>query len=165
MRFVCFRYNKHTHIGIWCNGSTIDFDSISLCSNHSIPAISNSKSKIVFKGVVIAKLKKWDMVTDTNLYLLNHKLPMIEPELTYDKYYDGHFVGKATCSKDDNFDLEIGMRIARNRALHKYYYEKCLLMIKMTNIWKTRISCLEKYGLHMEDKLFKIFDGLKEDKV
>ena len=117
------------------------------------------------KGVIIAKLKKWDMVTDTNLYLLNHKLPMIEPELTYDKYYDGHFVGKATCSKDDNFDLEIGMRIARNRALHKYYYEKCLLMIKMTNIWKTRISCLEKYGLHMEDKLFKIFDGLKEDKV
>ena len=26
------------------------------------------------KGVVIAKLKKWDMVTDTNLYLLNHYL-------------------------------------------------------------------------------------------
>lgn len=117
------------------------------------------------KGVVIAKLKKWDMVTDTNMYLLNHKLPTIEPELTYDKYYDGHFVGKATCSKDDNFDLETGMRIARNRALHKYYYEKCILMIKMTNIWETRISCLEKYGLHMNDKLAKIGNSLKEDKV
>lgn len=117
------------------------------------------------KGVVTAKLKKWDMVTDTNLYLLNHKLPTIEPELTYDKYYDGHFVGKATCSKNDNFDLETGMRIARNRALHKYYYEKCILMIKMTNIWKTRISCLEKYGLHMNDKLAKIGNSLKEYKA
>ena len=76
------------------------------------------------KGVVIAKLKKWDMVTDTNLYLLNNNLPMIEPRFTYNKYYDGYFVGKATCSKDDSFDLEAGMRIARNRALQKYYDEK-----------------------------------------
>lgn len=132
--------------------------------------IKKTNSRITYyvneeKGVVVAKLKKWDMVTDTNLYLLNHKLPMIEPELTYDKYYDGHFVGKATCSKDDNFDLEKGMRIARNRALNKYYNEKYILMMKMTDIWKKRIFCLEKYRFHMMEKYAKIGNSLKEDKV
>lgn len=117
------------------------------------------------KGVVIAKLKKWDMVTDTNLYLLNNNLPMIEPRLTYNKYYDGHFVGKATCSKDDNFDLETGMRIARNRALWKYYWEKHLLMMEMTEIWKRKTLCLEKYDFHIQDKLVKIGNSLKEDKA
>lgn len=117
------------------------------------------------KGVVIAKLKKWDMVTDTNLYLLNHKLPIIEPSPTYDKYYDGYFVGKAICSKDDSFDLETGMRIARNRALRKYYWEKHLLMMEMTNIWKMKVFCLEKYDLHIRDKILKIYDSFKEDKV
>lgn len=117
------------------------------------------------KGVVIAKLKKWDMVTDTNLYLLNHNLPMIEPRLTYDKYYDGYFVGKATCSKDDNFDLETGMRIARNRALRKYYWEKHLLMMEMKNIWEIKTIRLEKYDFHIQDKLVNIHDSLTEDKA
>lgn len=117
------------------------------------------------KGVVIAKLKKWDMVTDTNLYLVNHKLPMIEPSLTYDKYYDGYFVGKAICSKDDSFDLETGMRIARNRALRKYYWEKHLLMMEMKDIWEIKTLRLEKYDFHIQDKLVNIHDSLTEDKA
>lgn len=117
------------------------------------------------KGIVIAKLKKWDMVTDTNLYLLNHKLPMIDPALTYDKYYDGYFVGKATCSKDDSFDLETGMRIARNRALRKYYYEKYLLMMEMIDVWRIKVLCLEKYHNHIKDKLVNIYNSLTEDKA
>lgn len=132
--------------------------------------IKKQNSRITYyvneeKGVVIAKLKKWDMVTDTNLYLLNHNLPAIEPRLTYDKYYDGYFVGKATCSKDDSFDLETGMRIARNRALRKYYWEKHLLMMEMTNIWKIKTLCLEKYDFHIRDKILKIYDSLTEDKA
>lgn len=115
------------------------------------------------KGVVVAKLKKWDMVTDTNLYLLNHNLPTIEPALAYDRYYDGYFTGKAICSKDDKFDLETGMRIARNRALFWYYCEKDSLITQTYRNLENKFNRLRKYSYQQGQKLKKIINSLEED--
>lgn len=117
------------------------------------------------KGVVVAKLKKWDMVIDTSLYLLNHNLPTVDVGYSYGKYYDGYFTGKAVCSKDDIFDLETGMRIARNRALFWYYAAKNNLMVQTIKVWDDKLSNLRKYTNQQSSKLKKIIDSLEGDNV
>lgn len=37
--------------------------------------------------------------------------------------------------------------------------------MEMTNIWKIKTFCLEKYDFHIQDKLVKINDSLTEDKA
>lgn len=115
------------------------------------------------KGVVIAKLKKWDMVIDTNLYLVNHNLPTVDVGYSYGKYYDGYFTGKAICSKDDAFDLETGMRVARNRALFLYYEAKNDLMIHTVNNLDNKLSKLRNYTNQQLNKLEKVIDSLEEE--
>ena len=41
--------------------------------------------------------------------------------------------GKATCGENDEFDLEFGMKLARERLLHKYYDVWTRIMVQMNN--------------------------------
>ena len=54
------------------------------------------------------------------------------------------FVGKAVCSKEDEFDFEVGAKIARNRALEKYYREKGRVVSQWITVAEERMSKLAK---------------------
>ena len=41
--------------------------------------------------------------------------------------------GKATCGENDEFDLEFGMKLARERLLHKYYDVWTGIVVRMNN--------------------------------
>ncbi len=129
------------------------------------------------KGVVIAKFRK-AYVTKKDEYTWSHSLRWILDMLckkaskaTYvygenDKtiglgidsvayevvdYLDQHeLYGKAKCSPEDKFDIEIGKEIARKKLLAKYYkFEKSMLEI----IHKKFTKFCAEYFENLENRL------------
>lgn len=58
------------------------------------------------------------------------------------KYAKSSYVGIAICSEKDTFDLEKGKRIARAKALRKYYKD----MRKIINLFRTDMCKLLNYA-------------------
>lgn len=103
--------------------------------------VANEKSEITYyikekEGIVIAKVNKKDIVRNvvdsltepfteqgTNfreVYLSDIFEGLIFGS-SYYKLLPDYFVGKAVCSVEDEFDVEIGKKIASERALTSYY--------------------------------------------
>jgi hypothetical protein len=60
---------------------------------------------------------------------------------TYGKY----FVGVAKCAPEDTFDIEIGKRLARDRALKKFYKAKLRAFHKMADLFDKDLKTIEDY--------------------
>lgn len=75
--------------------------------------------------------------TDTSTYIID---PVV------DSIVDTHtnFVGKAICHKDDEWDEEIGKKIAKDRLLQKWYEVKDRVLLALGETIK------ENYALALE---------------
>lgn len=88
------------------------------------------------EGIVIAKVNKKDIVrnvvdsltdpfteqgADFREVYLSDIFGSLVFSSSYYKLLPDYFVGKAICSAEDEFDVEIGKKIARERALTSYY--------------------------------------------
>jgi len=66
-----------------------------------------------------------------------------------------HFAGKAVCSPKDKWDVEIGKKIARYRALEKYHYSTIKRM-------RTLLDKMKKKQREVENRLFDEIDATNE---
>lgn len=114
-----------------------------------------SKSNIEYfinkeNGTVVAKFKNDRMPADcydecdiwadlvTNAFLkINKKLGYIFSNSFREEFYDeayrrarnlGNRIGKAVCASGDEFDVEIGKKVAREKLLEKYYKFELYMM-------------------------------------
>lgn len=74
-------------------------------------------------GIVIAAVDKIDIATEVFRALIRQGIA-IENEQIWNKLSkieDYTYKTKAVCSEKDTFDEKVGMEIARNRLLEKYY--------------------------------------------
>jgi hypothetical protein len=59
----------------------------------------------------------------------------------FHNFLDAVFRGKATCSKEDKFDLEFGIQLARDRCLEKYYKN----LLKIFTVFNEQLSPIMSY--------------------
>jgi hypothetical protein len=73
----------------------------------------------------------------------------------FEKYLSKPIRAKATCAEEDEFDLEIGMRIARERCLAKYYKKLTNAFVDLNNKIDPILSYIEDSCLFYADKYQK----------
>lgn len=61
----------------------------------------------------------------------------------FEKYLSSPIRAKATCAEEDEFDLETGMRIARERCLAKYYKRLTKAFVEFNNLLDPILSFVE----------------------
>ena len=74
---------------------------------------------------------------------------------TFDTYLSNPIRAKATCAEEDEFVLEIGMRIARERCLAKYYKKLTNAFVELNNKIDPVLSYIEDSCLFYADKYQK----------
>lgn len=74
-----------------------------------------------YKGIVVAMMANctFDAIAKLNSYDLN--MANIFDSTNVNDYINSTYRGVAYCSTDDKFDLKMGMYLARERMLEKYY--------------------------------------------
>ena len=77
---------------------------------------------------------------------------------TFEKYLSNPIRAKATCAEEDEFDLETGMRIARERCLAKYYKRLTNAFIELNNKIDPVLSYIEDKCIFYADKYQKYSD-------
>lgn len=76
----------------------------------------------------------------------------------------GQYVGRAILADGDNYDVNYGMRLARTRALKKYYTEREKLCRKyLTVVCNTIYKPALKQQYHAEIRLNELEDDVKFD--
>lgn len=73
----------------------------------------------------------------------------------FEKYLSKPIRAKATCTEEDEFDLEIGMRIARERCLAKYYKKLTNAFVDLNNKIDPILSYIEDSCIFYADKYQK----------
>lgn len=73
----------------------------------------------------------------------------------FEKYLSNPIRAKATCAEEDEFDLEIGMRIARERCLAKYYKKLTNAFVELNNKIDPILSYIEDSCIFYADKYQK----------
>lgn len=73
----------------------------------------------------------------------------------FDDYLSNPIRAKATCAEEDEFVLETGMRIARERCLAKYYKKLTNAFIELNNKIDPVLSYIEDSCLFYADKYQK----------
>jgi hypothetical protein len=73
----------------------------------------------------------------------------------FEKYLSNPIRAKATCAEEDEFDLEIGMRIARERCLAKYYKKLTNAFVDLNNKIDPILSYIEDSCIFYADKYQK----------
>lgn len=76
----------------------------------------------------------------------------------FEKYLSNPIRAKATCAEEDEFDLEIGMRIARERCLAKYYKKLTNAFVELNNRIDPILSFIEDKCIFYADKYQKYSD-------
>ena len=61
----------------------------------------------------------------------------------FEKHLSAPIRAKATCAEEDEFDLETGMKIARERCLAKYYKKVTNVFIELNNLIDPILSNIE----------------------
>lgn len=61
----------------------------------------------------------------------------------FEKHLSAPIRAKATCAEEDEFDLSIGMKIARERCLAKYYKKVTNVFIELNNLIDPILSDIE----------------------
>ena len=74
---------------------------------------------------------------------------------TFEEYLSNPIRAKATCSEEDEFDLETGMRIARERCLAKYYKKLTKIFVEFNNLLDPILSFVEDSCLFYADRYQK----------
>lgn len=77
---------------------------------------------------------------------------------TFEKYLSNPIRAKATCSEEDEFVLETGMRIARERCLAKYYKKLTKVLIEFNDLLDPILSYIEDSCLFCADCYKKYSD-------
>lgn len=75
------------------------------------------------KGIIIAAVDKVDIASEVFRILLKQGISINNEQYLnkFSKIEDCTYKTKAVCSEKDIFDEKVGMEIARNRLLEKYY--------------------------------------------
>ena len=74
---------------------------------------------------------------------------------TFEEYLSNPIRAKATCVEEDEFDLETGMRIARERCLAKYYKKLTKVFVEFNNLLDPILSFVEDSCLLYADRYQK----------
>lgn len=61
----------------------------------------------------------------------------------FEKHLSAPIRAKATCAEEDEFDLSVGMKIARERCLAKYYKKVTNVFIELNNLIDPILSNIE----------------------
>lgn len=77
---------------------------------------------------------------------------------TFEKYLSKPIRAKAICAEEDEFDLETGMRIARERCLAKYYKKLTNAFVELNNKIDPVLSYIEDKCIFYADKYQKYSD-------
>ena len=77
---------------------------------------------------------------------------------TFEKYLSNPIRAKAICAEEDEFVLETGMRIARERCLAKYYKRLTNAFIELNNKIDPVLSYIEDKCIFYADKYQKYSD-------
>lgn len=118
-----------------------------------------------YKGIVIAIMGyngkhsddcSFDAIDDMvgrDMRTLDGSLPHVNGMYGETQYYmNSTYKGVAYCSKDDEFDLKEGMRVAREKMMKKYYKDKFrVAKIRMREVQKLYKQCV-KYLVDINKK-------------
>jgi hypothetical protein len=100
------------------------------------------------KGVVAAlmkdPLKEAAPIADKTLqqFIESNLYPQFNFSI-FEKYLSAPIRAKATCAEEDEFDLSIGMKIARERCLAKYYKKVTNVFVELNNLIDPILSNIE----------------------
>lgn len=61
----------------------------------------------------------------------------------FEKHLSNPIRAKATCAEEDDFDLSVGMKIARERCLAKYYKKVTNVFVELNNLIDPILSNIE----------------------
>lgn len=64
------------------------------------------------------------------------------------------FIGKATCSEKDEFNIAVGEQIARDRALQKYYRAKAHAISNWMEVAERKMSKMQQLEDYTYSKMF-----------
>lgn len=118
---------------------------------------TNGNSNIFYEideenGVIYAKLRVSAIFNEVRLAAYNKYISLSTINKGFDAFRkkystyksDYHLiVTKAICSKDDTFDEKIGMRIARERLLEKYYTIRLNMFRCIGDVISEQIDAIE----------------------
>lgn len=96
-------------------------------------------------------LKRVSMIDKENILIFHN-------DRSFEKIFSTPIKAKATCSEEDDFDLEYGMELAKNRCLAKYYKKVTKFFVEINNLLDpilntvedSMLSCAEKYNRFLE---------------
>lgn len=111
-----------------------------------------------YKGIVIAILEKdtWEVINELEAKGIDI------PGTRKDYFMNSTFKGISYCSVDDEFDLKKGMKIAKLRALKKYYHNKRKAIDSIHNdFYKDAVKIME-YHSDSFSKWIDVCDELGE---
>lgn len=125
------------------------------------------------KKVVIAKININDIIIEVNKalrvkyvnrYIIGEGSRRFKEK--FPNYLNGHIyidiTAKATCSKDDKFDIEVGKRIARERLLEKFYKIRLDYLRCIGDELSRQIDCVEDQMNYTWVRLDKFIKTNKE---
>lgn len=101
-------------------------------------------------------LRRVDMIDKGNT-LLYHS------DRLFEKIFSPPIRAKATCSEEDDFDLEYGMELAKNRCLAKYYKKVTRFFVELNNLLDPVLNVVEDYMLSCAEKYNRFLEKGKID--
>lgn len=101
-------------------------------------------------------LRRVDMIDKGNT-LLYHS------DRLFEKIFSTPIRAKATCSEEDDFDLEYGMELAKNRCLAKYYKKVTRFFVELNNLLDPVLNVVEDYMLSCAEKYNRFLEKGKID--
>lgn len=119
------------------------------------------------KGTVVAVMEKPQTEALGFLKKVNmidkEKILMFHGENIFYKIFSAPIRAKATCSEEDDFDLEYGMELAKNRCLAKYYKKVTRFFVEMNNLLDPVLNTVEDYMLSCAEKYNRFLEKGKID--
>lgn len=88
---------------------------------------------------------------------------MFHSDRLFDKIFSTPIRAKATCSEEDDFDLEYGMELAKNRCLAKYYKKVTRFFVEINNLLDPVLNTVEDYLLSCAEKYNRFLEKGKID--
>lgn len=138
--------------------------------NSFITYYINEDKKVVIAKInienIIEEVNKALRVRDISTYIVNKGMIRFDKKfpnyININNYTYIDITAKAICSKDDEFDVEIGKRIARERLLEKFYKIRLDYLRCIGDELSRQIDCVEDQMNYTWVRLDKFIKTNKE---
>lgn len=116
------------------------------------------------KKVVVTKYYPNKFIFEQIMNVFSDIFDSVQVTEMFEKYFVGKkcFIGKSRCCPEDAFDLDLGKRLARNRAFSKYYFECIDIVENYIYYLESKLDVLSDLLATFESKIEKIEFNISE---